>query len=150
MSNELAVYKEMDFKKRIFGGYDKMDVLKKMNELNKKYQGLMKSQQEYYESIINDIREGKDISLPINHQNNAAINTEEYANRYGNINEEEVEKLLQTQKNFLVAMILEMQQHYDEKMNSYQENIEDNVNYILRLVNQKVDELKMNGSTIEN
>ena len=52
--NELTVYKEnnMDFKKRIFGGYDKLDVLKKVKDLNMKYQGLMQSQKDYYESII--------------------------------------------------------------------------------------------------
>jgi hypothetical protein len=148
--NELTIYEEMKFKKRLFGGYDRLDVLNKMNELNKKYQGLMKSQQDYYESIIKDIKEGKDISLPISNQRNVAINPEGALNNYNNINEEEIEKLLQTQKNFLVAMILEMQQHYDEKMDNYQENIEENVNYILRLVDRKVDELKTNGNTIEN
>ena len=148
--NDLVVYEEMKFKKRLFGGYDKMDVLNKMNDLNKKYQGLMKSQQEYYESIIRDVREGKDISLPISSQSNTAINAEGTLKRYADINEGEVEKLLQTQKNFLVAMILEMQQHYDQKMDDYQENIEENVNHILNVVNQKVDELKLNGNTIEN
>ncbi len=147
--NELTIYEEMKFKKRLFGGYDKMDVLNKMNELNKKYQGLMKSQQEYYESIIREVKEGKDISLPINTQNNSNKDAVGEVRSYSNISEEEVEKLLQTQKNFLVAMIIEMQQHYDEKMDNYQENIEENINYILRLVNRKVDELKTNGNAVE-
>ena len=60
-----------------------------------------------------------------------------------NIKEEEIEELLQKQKSLLVAIILEMQQHYDQRMDNYQDNMEENVNHILRLVNQKVDELKM-------
>jgi len=141
--NELTVYKEnnMDFKKRIFGGYDKLDVLKKVKDLNMKYQGLMQSQKDYYESIIEKLKNGEEVSslsdfdMPsTNYSNDNSIR---------NIKEEEIEELLQKQKSLLVAIILEMQQHYDQKMDNYQDNMEEGINHILRLVNQKVDELKI-------
>lgn len=143
--NELTVYNEnqMDFKKRIFGGYDKLDVLKKIKDLNLKYQGLMQSQKDYYESIIEQLKNGEQVSslsdfdMPSSH--NTSTN-----NGIKNISEDEIEELLQKQKSLLVAIILEMQQHYDQRMDNYQDNMEENVNHILRLVNQKVDELKMN------
>lgn len=143
--NELTVYNEnkMDFKKRIFGGYDKLDVLKKVKDLNLKYQGLMQSQKDYYESIIEQLKNGEEVSslsdfgMPSSH--NISTN-----NGIKKISEDEIEELLQKQKSLLVAIILEMQQHYDQRMDNYQDNMEENVNHILRLVNQKVDELKMN------
>ena len=142
--NELTVYGEnqMDFKKRIFGGYDKLDVLKKVKDLNLKYQGLMQSQKDYYESIIEQLKNGEEVSslgdfdMPATHN----ISTD---GSMKNIKEEEIEELLQKQKSLLVAIILEMQQHYDQRMDDYQDNMEENVNHILRLVNQKVDELKI-------
>lgn len=142
--NELTVYGEnqMDFKKRIFGGYDKLDVLKKVKDLNLKYQGLMQSQKDYYESIIEQLKNGEEVSslgdfgMPATH--NLATD-----GSMKNIKEEEIEELLQKQKSLLVAIILEMQQHYDQRMDDYQDNMEENVNHILRLVNQKVDELKI-------
>lgn len=141
--NELTVYNEnnMNFKKKIFGGYDKLDVLKKVKELNLKYQGLMQSQKDYYESLIEKIKNGEDISSygDINTSENSNVNS----NNVNNINEKDIEYLLGQQKNNLVAMILEMQQHYDQKIDTYQDNMEENVNYILKMVDQKVDELKM-------
>ncbi len=141
--NELTVYNEnnMNFKKKIFGGYDKLDVLKKVKELNLKYQGLMQSQKDYYESLIEKIKNGEDISSygDINTSENSNVNS----NNVNNINEKNIEYLLGQQKNNLVAMILEMQQHYDQKIDTYQDNMEENVNYILKMVDQKVDELKM-------
>lgn len=141
--NELTVYNEnnMDFKKRIFGGYDKLDVLKKVKDLNMKYQGLMQSQKDYYESIIEKLKNGEEVSslsdfgMPSTHYTNDSS--------IRNIKEEEIEELLQKQKSLLVAIILEMQQHYDQRMDNYQDNMEENVNQILRMVNQKVDELKI-------
>lgn len=141
--NELTVYNEnqMDFKKRIFGGYDKLDVLKKVKDLNLKYQGLMQSQKDYYESIIEQIKNGEEVSsisdfgMPSSHTSN---------NNTNNMNKLEIEELLQEQKTLLASIIQEMQQHYDKKMDNYQDNVEENVNHILRLVNQKLDELKLN------
>ena len=141
--NELTVYNEnqMDFKKRIFGGYDKLDVLKKVKDLNLKYQGLMQSQKDYYESIIEQIKNGEEVSsisdfgMPSSHTFN---------NNTNNVNKLEIEELLQEQKTLLASIIQEMQQHYDKKMDNYQDNVEENVNHILRLVNQKLDELKLN------
>ena len=138
--NELTVYNEnnMDFKKKLFGGYDKLDVLKKVKDLNLKYQGLMQSQKDYYESIIEKLKNGEEVSSlsDFDMPSTQNINTNK-------ISEEEIEELLQKQKSLLVAIILEMQQHYDKRMDDYQDNMEENVNHILRLVNQKVDELKI-------
>lgn len=141
--NELTVYNEnnMDFKKRIFGGYDKLDVLKKVKDLNLKYQGLMQSQKDYYESIIQKLKNGEEVSSLSDFGMPSIQNTNDGGIR--NIKEEEIEELLQKQKSLLVAIILEMQQHYDQRMDDYQDNMEENVNHILRLVNQKVDELKI-------
>ena len=141
--NELTVYNEnnMDFKKRIFGGYDKLDVLKKVKDLNMKYQGLMQSQKDYYESIIEKLKNGEEVSSLGDFDMPSKAYTNE--NSISNIKEEEIEELLQKQKSLLVAIILEMQQHYDQKMDNYQDNMEEGINHILRLVNQKVDELKL-------
>ena len=140
--NELTVYNEnnMDFKKKLFGGYDKLDVLKKVKDLNLKYQGLMQSQKDYYESIIEKLKNGEEVSS----LSDFGIPSRQPVNNNTNkISEEEIEELLQKQKSLLVAIILEMQQHYDQRMDDYQDNMEENVNHILRLVNQKVDELKI-------
>lgn len=143
--NELTVYNEnnMDFKKKLFGGYDKLDVLKKVKDLNLKYQGLMQSQKDYYETIIEKLKNGEDVSslgdFGVQSMPNISANN-------SNINEQELDKLLQEQKSQLISMIAEMQQHYDKKMDDYQDNLEDNVNNILRWLNQKVDELK----TVQN
>ena len=141
--NELTVYNEnnMDFKKRIFGGYDKLDVLKKVKDLNMKYQGLMQSQKDYYESIIEKLKNGEEVSSLGDFDMPSKAYTNE--NSISNIKEEEIEEVLQKQKSLLVAIILEMQQHYDQKMDNYQDNMEEGINHILRLVNQKVDELKL-------
>ena len=140
--NELTVYNEnnMDFKKKLFGGYDKLDVLKKVKDLNLKYQGLMQSQKDYYESVIQKLKNGEDISSlgDFGVQSSPGYNV----NSSNNINEQELDKLLQEQKGQLVSMISEMQQHYDKKMDDYQDNLEENVNNILRWLNQKVEELK--------
>ncbi len=53
---ELDLYR-FEFKKQLIGGYDRLDVLKKMQQLNSKYQDLMENQKEYYESIIKDLKE---------------------------------------------------------------------------------------------
>ena len=53
---ELDLYR-FEFKKQFIGGYDKLDVLKKMQQLNSKYQELMQNQKEFYEGIIKDMQE---------------------------------------------------------------------------------------------
>ena len=144
--NELTVYNEnnMDFKKKLFGGYDKLDVLKKVKDLNLKYQGLMQSQKDYYESLITKLKNGEDISslgdfgMQVTQSSNSSINV----NNPNNIREQEIDELLQKQKGQLIAMIAEMQNHYDKKMDDYQDNLEENVNNILKWLNQKVEELK--------
>ena len=144
--NELTVYNEnnMNFKKKIFGGYDKLDVLKKVKELNLKYQGLMQSQKDYYESLIEKLKNGEEVSSLGDFGMPSTYSTNDSNTR--NIKEEEIEELLQKQKSLLVAIILEMQQHYDQRIDDYQDNMEENVNHILRMVNQKVDELKLTDS----
>ena len=53
---DLDLYR-MEFKKQLIGGYDKLDVLKKMQQLNSKYQNLMQNQKEFYEGIIKEMKE---------------------------------------------------------------------------------------------
>lgn len=53
---DLDLYR-MEFKKQLLGGYDKLDVLKKMQQLNSKYQNLMQNQKEFYEGIIKEMQE---------------------------------------------------------------------------------------------
>lgn len=53
---ELDLYR-IEFKRQLIGGYDRVDVLKKMQQLNSKYQDLMQNQKEYYEEIIADLKE---------------------------------------------------------------------------------------------
>ena len=140
--NELTVYKQnnMDFKTKLFGGYDKLDVLKKVEELNLKYQGLMQSQKDYYESIIVKLKNGEDVSSlgDFGMQSTPDANV----NASKGMSEQEINELLQKQRNQFIEMITEMQQHYDKKMEDYQNDLEDNVNNVLRWLNEKVDELK--------
>ena len=61
---ELDLYR-MEFKKQLIGGYDRLDVLKKMQQLNSKYQNLMQTQKEYYESVIADLKENSNTTKVI-------------------------------------------------------------------------------------
>ena len=51
---DIDVYK-LHFKKKLFGGVDEIDVVKKMQDLNSKYQLLMHSQKDFYEKRIEEL-----------------------------------------------------------------------------------------------
>ena len=157
--NELDVYR-FDFKKTWFGGYDKLDVLNKVKDLNERYQGIMQNQKEYYEAKIAELEKqsGKApiyAAAPVNsiglaEEEKKKFEDELFRQRihYENIinsltatRADINQDLLDEQKKKYEEAILKLNNLYDEKIDEYQDRIENVVSFTLELIGKKVDEI---------